>query len=85
MFDARRFGGPALSASRRSGFHIAPRRRRSPQRLGTANKCFNQHRIFGTTRRLDAPCGLNACSGVVFSQASARWRPQLAFGLPQGA
>jgi len=25
MFDARRFGGPALSASRRSGFHIAPR------------------------------------------------------------
>jgi hypothetical protein len=71
MFGAARFGEPALSASRGLRFHIAPRRRRSPQRLGTPNKCFNQHRIFDTTRRLAAPCGLNACSGAVFRK---QWR-----------
>jgi len=35
-------------------------------RFGTPHKCFNQHRIFDTTRRRAAPCGLNACSGAVF-------------------
>jgi hypothetical protein len=84
MFGAARFGEPALSVSRSLGFHIALRRRRSPQRLGTPHKCFNQQRIFDTTRRLAETCGLNACSGAVF-QASARRRPRLAFGLPQGA
>jgi hypothetical protein len=66
MFGAARFGEPALSVSRGLGFHIAPRRRRSPQRLGTPRKCFNQHRILDATRCLAAPCGLNACSGGVF-------------------
>jgi hypothetical protein len=66
MFDAARFGEPVLSVSRNLGFHITPRRRRSPQRLGTPRKCFKQHRIFDTTRRLAAPRGLNACSGAVF-------------------
>jgi hypothetical protein len=66
MFGAARFGEPASSASRSLGFQIAPRRRRSPQRLGTPHKCFNQQRVFDTTRRLAAPCGLNACSGAVF-------------------
>jgi hypothetical protein len=66
MFGAARFDEPALSTSRALGFHIAPRRRGSPQRLGTPHKCFNQHRIFDTTRRLAAPCGLNACSAAVF-------------------
>jgi hypothetical protein len=66
MFGAARFGEPDLSASRGLGFHIAPRRGRSPQRLGTPRKCFNQHRIFDTARRLAAPCGLSVCSGAVF-------------------
>jgi hypothetical protein len=66
IFGAARFGEPALSGSRSVGFHIAPRRRGSPQRLGIPRKCFNQHRIFDATRRLAAPCGLNACSGAVF-------------------
>jgi hypothetical protein len=66
MFGAARFGEPVLSASRGLGFHVAPRRRRSPQRLGTPHKRFNQHRIFGAARRLAAPCGLNDCSGAVF-------------------
>jgi hypothetical protein len=30
MFDAAHFGEPALGASRGLGFHITPRRRRSP-------------------------------------------------------
>jgi hypothetical protein len=71
MFGAARFGGLALSAARRLRFHIAPRRRRSPQRPGTPRKCFNQHRIFDSTRRLAAPCGLNACGGAVFRK---QWR-----------
>jgi hypothetical protein len=66
MFGAADFGEPASSASRSLGFHIALRRRGSPQRLGTLHKCFNQHRIFDTTRRRAAPCGLNVCSGAVF-------------------
>jgi hypothetical protein len=66
MFDAAGFGEPALSASRDLRFHIVPHRRRSPQRFGTPHKCFNQHRIFDATRRLAAPCGLNACSGAGF-------------------
>jgi hypothetical protein len=66
MFGAARFREPALSVSRSLGFHLVPRRRRSPQRLGTPHKCFNQHRIFGTTGRLAAPCGVSACSGAVF-------------------
>ena len=41
-------------------------RRHSPQRPGMPRKCFNQQRIFDTTRRLAAPCGLSACSGAVF-------------------
>jgi hypothetical protein len=55
MFGAAGFGEPPLSGSRGLGFHIAPRRPRSPRRLGTPRKCFNQHRIFDTTRRLAAP------------------------------
>jgi hypothetical protein len=66
MFGAARFGELALNASRGLGFHSVPRRRHSPHRLGTPHKCFNQQRIFDTTRRLAAPCGLNACSGAVF-------------------
>jgi hypothetical protein len=66
MFGAVRFGEPALSGSRSVGFHIAPRRCHSPQRLGTPDKCFNQQRIFDTSRRLAAPCGLNICGGAVF-------------------
>jgi hypothetical protein len=66
MFGAVRFGEPALSGSRRVGFRIAPRRCGSPQRLGMPRKCFNQQRIFDTTKRLAAPSGLNACSGAVF-------------------
>jgi hypothetical protein len=42
MFGAARFGEAGLSASRSLGFHIAPDRRRSLQRLGTPHKCFNQ-------------------------------------------
>ena len=66
MFGAARFGELVLSASRGLGFHVAPRRRHSPQRLGTPHKCFNQQRIFAATGRFAAPCGLNACSGAVF-------------------
>jgi hypothetical protein len=66
MFGAARFCEPALSASLGLRFHSAPRQRRSPQRLGTPRKCFNQHRIFGAIRRLAVPCGLNACSGAFF-------------------
>jgi hypothetical protein len=66
MFGAARFGEPALSGSRSVGFHIAPRRCHSPQRLGTPHKCFNQQRIFDTSRRLAAPCDLNTCGGAVF-------------------
>ena len=66
MFGAARFGESNSSASHSLGFHIAPRRGGAPQRLGTPRKCFNQHRIFGTTRRLAAPCDLNPCSGAVF-------------------
>jgi hypothetical protein len=66
MFDAVRFGEPALSASRRLRFHVAPRRRRSQQHLGTPRKCFNRHRIFAASRRRAAACGLNACSSAVF-------------------
>jgi hypothetical protein len=72
MFSAARFGEPALSAARRLRFHIVPRRRRLPQRLGTPHKCFNQHRIFDATRRLVTPCGLNACSDAAFRK---RGRP----------
>jgi hypothetical protein len=66
MFGAARFGEPALSGSRRVGFHIAPRRPCSPRRSGTRHKCFNRQRIFDATRAPAAPCGLNACSGAVF-------------------
>jgi hypothetical protein len=66
MFGAARFGEPALSGSRRVGFHFAPRRGRSLRRSGTRPKWFNQHRIFDPAKRLAAPCGLNACSGAVF-------------------
>jgi hypothetical protein len=66
MFGAARFGEPVLSASRGLGFRIALRRRHSALRLGNLRKCFNRHRIFDTTRRLAAPCGLSACSGAVF-------------------
>jgi hypothetical protein len=55
MFGAVRFGESASSASRGLGFHIVPRVGRSPHRLDTARKCFNQHRIFDTTRRLATP------------------------------
>jgi len=71
MFGAARFSEPGLSTSRGLGFHNAPRRRHSPHRLGTPRKCFNQHRIFDATRRLAAPCGLNACSGAVFASNGA--------------
>jgi hypothetical protein len=71
MFGAARFGEPALSASRGLGFHIALRRRHSPQRLGTPRKCFNRHRIFDTTGRLAAPCSLNACIGAAFRKHRA--------------
>jgi hypothetical protein len=66
MFGAARFGEPALSASRGLRFQIAAREGHSPHRLDTPRKCLNQHRIFDTTRRLAAPCGLSACSGAVF-------------------
>jgi hypothetical protein len=71
MFGAADFGEPALSASRSLGFHIVPRRRRSPQRLGTPHKCFNRQRIFDASRRRAAICGLNVCSGAVFRK---QWR-----------
>jgi hypothetical protein len=66
MFGAACFGEPHSSVSHSLGFHVTPRGRRSPQRLGTPHKCFNRHRIFNTTRRFAAPCGLNACSAAVF-------------------
>jgi len=71
MFGAARFGEPALSASRSLGFHTAPRRRRSPQRLA--------HRISAsisagfrhdqTSRRAMRPKRLQR---RVFPQATAR-------------
>jgi hypothetical protein len=66
-------------------FHIARRRRRSPQRFDTAHKCFNQHRIFDASKRLDREMRPNRLQRCGFSQASARLRPWFAFGLPQGA
>ena len=66
MFGPPGFGERALNASRGLGFHIVPRRRCLPQRLGTPRKCFNQQRIFDATRCLAARCGINACSGAVF-------------------
>jgi hypothetical protein len=78
MFGAARFGEPALSAARVLGFHIAPRRRRSPRRLGIPHKCFNQHWIFDATRHLAVLCGPRACNDAVFrKQRCARSR-----GLP---
>jgi hypothetical protein len=55
MFGAAGFGESASSASRSLGFHIAPRRGRSPHRPDNPHKRFNQHRIFDPARRLAAP------------------------------
>jgi hypothetical protein len=77
MFGAARFGEPALSGSRSVGFHIAPRRPHSPQRLGTPHKCFNQQRIFDTSRRLAAPCDLNTCGGAFFRKQRRVGNPDL--------
>jgi hypothetical protein len=85
MFGAARFGEPGLSGSGSVGFRVAPRRRRWLQSLGTPRKCFNQHRIFDATGPPAAPCGAKRLHRRAFSHASARLRPQLAFGLPQGA
>jgi hypothetical protein len=86
MFGAARFGEPALSGSRRVGFHFAPRRGRSLRRSGTRHKWFNQHRIFDATRPLAASCGINACSGAVFrgqSRASGRGLPLVCRKAPE--
>jgi hypothetical protein len=85
MFGAARFGEPVLSASRNLGFYIWLVQRRFPASTrhttqvlqSTANSGRN-----GIVRRVMRRKRLQRRG---FSQASARWRTLLAFGLPQGA
>jgi hypothetical protein len=55
MFGVARFGEPALSASRGLGFRTCRAEAVRRIALDTPRKCFNQHRIFETTRRLASP------------------------------
>jgi hypothetical protein len=70
MFGVARFGEPALSASRFSGFYIVPRGGHSPHRLDMPCKCFNQLRILDQERRLASLCSVSAYSGVPFRRDS---------------
>jgi hypothetical protein len=85
MFGAARFGEPALSVSRSLGFYIVPRRGDSPHRLGQTTQVLQSTADFRRNEivRLAARPKHLQRRGV--SQASARLRPRLAFGLPQGA